>query len=173
MRWMAVGAFALLVAGGAASLSWGLSYETVPAVPSGPLARPVPEAQTAAVPAGVIDASVLRERPLFSPGRRPPEAPAVATAGTVVGDPPTVQGVAIAGTAAFALVKAGDRVRRVALGGAVEGWTVVGIERRRVTLRSDGGDLVIDLRSQGAGIIREAEASTDGEASADGMDPDT
>lgn len=166
MRWMAVGAFALLVAGGAASLSWGLSYEPAPAAPPTPPARPAAETRSAAVPAAVVDASVLRERPLFTPGRRPPEAPAAAVT-TVVGDPPTVQGVAIAGTAAFALVKAGDRVRRVALGGAVDGWTVVAIERRRVTLRGDGGDIVIDLRSQGAGIIREAEVS------ADGMDPDT
>lgn len=169
MRWVAIGAFGLVAAGGAASLSWGLSYGPVPAAPPAPPARPAPETRAAAVPTAVVDASVLRERPLFTPGRRPPEAPAatVSTAGTILDDPPTVQGVAIAGTVAFALVKAGDRVRRVALGGAVGGWTVVAIERRRVKLRGDGGDLVIDLRPQGSLTVREANASTDE------TDPDT
>ena len=106
--------------------------------PTGTLANPL-EAQP------LDRLSATRERPLFSPTRRPippppppsPEAAPVA----VVAQPPNVQlfGIVVDDEGARAIVRSGaEKVDRVQIGDDIGGWKVAQIEGRRLVLSLDG-----------------------------------
>jgi hypothetical protein len=110
-----------------------------------------PSDQTAGTLANPLEAqpldrlSATRERPLFSPTRRPippppppsPEAAPVA----VVPQPPNVQlfGIVVDDEGARAIVRSGaEKVDRVQIGDDIGGWKVSQIEGRRLVLSLDG-----------------------------------
>ncbi len=86
--------------------------------------------------------SATRDRPLFSPSRRPPPPPPVA----IVSPPPpleppnvTLFGVVMDAAEARAIVQAGpqNQIRRVRIGDDIGGWKVTQIEGRRLVLSLD------------------------------------
>jgi hypothetical protein len=89
--------------------------------------------------------SATRERPLFSPTRRPtpppPPPPSEAAPVAVVPQPPNVQlfGIVMDDEGARAIVRAGtEKVDRVQIGDDIGGWKVSQIEGRRLVLSLDG-----------------------------------
>ena len=134
--------------------------------PTGTLANPL-EAQP------LDRLSATRERPLFSPTRRPippppppsPEAAPVA----VVAQPPNVQlfGIVVDDEGARAIVRSGaEKVDRVQIGDDIGGWKVSQIEGRRLVLSLDGRFATFTLFSNDSGqqAPREAEAQTGNQA---------
>jgi general secretion pathway protein N len=102
--------------------------------------------------------SATRERPLFSPTRRPtplppppsPEAAPVA----VVPQPPNVQlfGIVVDDEGARAIVRSGaEKVDRVQIGDDIGGWKVSQIEGRRLVLSLDGRFATFTLFSNDSG----------------------
>jgi general secretion pathway protein N len=88
---------------------------------------------------------VTRERPLFSPTRRPtpppPPPPPEAAPVAVVPRPPNVQlfGIVVDDEGARAIVRSGtEKVDRVQIGDDIGGWKVAQIEGRRLVLSLDG-----------------------------------
>jgi len=86
-----------------------------------------------------------RERPLFSPTRRPtpppPPPPPEAAPVAVVPQPPNVQlfGIVVDDEGARAIVRSGtEKVDRVQIGDDIGGWKVSQIEGRRLVLSLDG-----------------------------------
>jgi hypothetical protein len=130
-------------------------------------AQPQPQAQVPTPPvlgnpiaAHSLDRlSATRERPLFSPGRRPPappSAPIVSRAPPAPPPPPpsvTLFGVVMDGEEARAIVQAGppNEIRRVRIGDDVGGWKVTQIEQRRLVLSLDGRLATFTLFSGQAG----------------------
>jgi general secretion pathway protein N len=108
-----------------------------PAPATGNLANPL-EAQP------LDRLSATRERPLFSPTRRPtppPPLPSEAAPIAVVPQPPNVQlfGIVMDDEGARAIVRAGtEKVDRVQIGDDIGGWKVSQIEGRRLILSLDG-----------------------------------
>jgi general secretion pathway protein N len=89
--------------------------------------------------------SATRERPLFSPTRRPtpppPPPPPEAAPVAVVPQPPNVQlfGIVVDDEGARAIVRSGsEKVDRVQIGDDIGGWKVSQIEGRRLVLSLDG-----------------------------------
>ena len=89
--------------------------------------------------------SATRERPLFSPTRRPtpppPPPPPEAAPVAAVPQPPNVQlfGIVMDDEGARAIVRAGtEKVDRVQIGDDIGGWKVSQIEGRRLVLSLDG-----------------------------------
>ena len=87
--------------------------------------------------------SNTRDRPLFSPTRRPPAPPpAVAVAPPPPPPPPDVAllGVVMDGEQARAVVRTGSaaKILRVGIGDDIGGWKVGQIEGRRLVLLLDG-----------------------------------
>jgi hypothetical protein len=88
--------------------------------------------------------SATRDRPLFSPTRRPPPPPPVAEAETAPppAPPPAVlfSGVIMDTKGALAIIRADASARAmyVHVGDVVAGWKVGQIERRKLTLSLDG-----------------------------------
>jgi hypothetical protein len=134
--------------------------------PTGTLANPL-EAQP------LDRLSATRERPLFSPTRRPtppppppsPEAAPVA----VVPQPPNVQlfGIVMDDEGARAIVRSGtEKVDRVQIGDNIGGWKVSQIEGRRLVLSLDGRFATFTLFSNDSGqqAPRDAEAQTGNQA---------
>jgi hypothetical protein len=86
--------------------------------------------------------SATRDRPLFSPTRRPvpPPPPPVARVPEVVPPPPppnvTVVGIVLDGDGARAIVRSGmgKKFERVTIGDDIGGWKVSQIEGRRLVL---------------------------------------
>jgi hypothetical protein len=89
--------------------------------------------------------SATRERPLFSPTRRPPAAAAAAAAPIVrraaAAPPPSPPGVVLLGVVigadaarAFVRSEPPDKTLRVAIGDDIGGWKVSQIERRELVL---------------------------------------
>ena len=106
--------------------------------PTGTLANPL-EAQP------LDRLSATRERPLFSPTRRPipppPPPPPEAAPVAVVPQPPNVQlfGIVVDDDGARAIVRSGaEKVDRVQIGDDIGGWKVSQIEGRRLVLSLDG-----------------------------------
>ena len=107
---------------------------------------PAPATETLAHPleAQPLDRlSATRERPLFSPTRRPtpPPPPPEAAPVAVVPQPPNVQlfGIVMDDEGARAIVRAGtEKVDRVQIGDDIGGWKVSQIEGRRLVLSLDG-----------------------------------
>jgi hypothetical protein len=87
--------------------------------------------------------SATRERPLFSPSRRPPAPPPAA----IISPPPppapppnvTLFGIVMDAEEARAIVRAGPKneMRRVRIGDDIGGWKVTQIEGRRLVLSLD------------------------------------
>jgi hypothetical protein len=89
--------------------------------------------------------SATRERPLFSPTRRPtpppPPRPPEAAPVAVVLQPPNLQlfGIVVDDEGARAIVRSGaEKVDRVQIGDDIGGWKVAQIEGRRLVLSLDG-----------------------------------
>jgi general secretion pathway protein N len=102
--------------------------------------------------------SATRERPLFSPTRRPtpppPPPPSEAAPVAVVPQPPNVQlfGIVMDDEGARAIVRAGtEKVDRVQIGDDIGGWKVSQIEGRRLVLSLDGRFATFTLFSNGNG----------------------
>jgi hypothetical protein len=96
--------------------------------------------------------SATRERPLFSPGRRPPQPPPVASishepAPHVPRAPPslTLIGVVLDTEDARAVVRAGTEVIRARLGDEIDGWKVTEIDARRVQLSNEDRSVAFTL----------------------------
>ena len=107
-----------------------------------PQAKDQTQVQTTAGPASPLAAysldrlSATRERPLFSPNRRPPAAPPAPTA-----PPPKLIlfGIVMGADDARAVVGVGtaDKTRRVSIGDDIGGWKVTQIEERQLVLSLD------------------------------------
>jgi hypothetical protein len=90
--------------------------------------------------------SATRERPLFSPTRRPPPAPPTIVQGPPPPPPPppppdvALLGVVMDGEQARAVIRASpaDKMTRVTIGDDVGGWKVAQIEGRKLVLSLDG-----------------------------------
>ena len=97
--------------------------------------------------------SATRERPLFSPSRRPPAAPPPTVVVRAEPTPPppapslTLFGVVADQDGAHAVVRtaSADRTVRVRIGDEIEGWKVEKIESRRLVLSLDGRSAVFTL----------------------------
>jgi hypothetical protein len=89
--------------------------------------------------------SATRERPLFSPSRRPPAPPPAPIIGPPPPAPPpappnvTLVGIVMDTEEARAIVQAGpqNEIRRVRIGDDVGGWKVTQIEGRKLVLSLD------------------------------------
>jgi hypothetical protein len=87
--------------------------------------------------------SATRDRPLFSPTRRPPPPPPVLVAAPTPPPPPpnvALLGVVMDGEQAHAVVRAGptEKVLRVSIGDDIGGWKVGQIEERKLVLLRNG-----------------------------------
>jgi general secretion pathway protein N len=87
--------------------------------------------------------SVTRDRPLFSPTRRPPAPPPAVTAPPPPPPPPpdvVLLGVVVDGEDAHALVRAGPaaKILRLRIGDEIGGWKVGQIEARKLVLLLNG-----------------------------------
>jgi hypothetical protein len=88
--------------------------------------------------------SATRERPLFSPTRRPPPAPPAIVQGPPPPPPPppdvALLGVVMDGEQARAVIRTSpaDKMTRVTIGDDVGGWKVAQIEGRKLVLSLDG-----------------------------------
>jgi general secretion pathway protein N len=88
--------------------------------------------------------SVTRNRPLFSPTRRPPAPPPAAAAAPPAPPPPppdvVLLGVVVDGEDAHAVVRTGGdaQIRRVRIGDEIGGWKVGQIEARKLVLLLNG-----------------------------------
>jgi len=103
--------------------------------------------------------SATRERPLFSPSRRPtpapPPPPPEAAPVAVVPQPPNVQlfGIVVDDEGARAIVRSGaEKVDRVQIGDDIGGWKVSQIEGRRLVLSLDGRFATFTLFSNDSGL---------------------
>jgi len=110
-------------------------------------------AQSQGQPAGILGnplqglsldrLSASRDRPLFSPDRRPPAPPPppVAPEAPAPPAPPVLSllGTVLGGNRACAIVRSGSvNIERVQLGDDIGGWKVSEIERHRLVLSLDG-----------------------------------
>jgi hypothetical protein len=131
----------------------------MPAPPAPALSNPV-AGQT------LDDLSAARERPLFSPDRRPPLAatppagpPPPRTAAAPAPSAPDIRlfGIVTGREVRHAVIGAsGDRILRLKVGDAVGGWSVSAIERRQVTLTLGAQSVTLSLFS-GTGAAPVAE----------------
>jgi hypothetical protein len=99
----------------------------------------------------LAELTATRERPLFSPTRRPPPPPPVAEADGAPppAPPPDVQfsGVVKDEKGALAIIRpdASGPAKSVRVGDVVSGWKVGQIERRQLTLSLDGRSATFTL----------------------------
>jgi hypothetical protein len=133
-------AAALILAGGAIAQAHAQArskdQSQVSAAPSVALVSPLAARPLDALPA-------TRDRPLFSPSRRPPAPPPVVVMPQAPPPSPpsvTLFGVVMDANEARAIVQAGSakQVRRVRIGDDIDGWKVTQIEQRRLVLSLDG-----------------------------------
>ena len=97
------------------------------------------------------------ERPLFSASRRPPPVPLAPLDVPALPAPPppapnlSLSGVITGGGVGVALLRRPQDTApiHVALGGAVDGWTVAEIRPRAIVLRRDARSVVVDLPTPG------------------------
>jgi len=90
--------------------------------------------------------SVTRDRPLFSPTRRPPAPPPAAAAAAPAPAPPLpppdvlLLGVVVDGEDAHAVVRTGTdaKIRRLRIGDEISGWKVGQIEAHKLVLLLNG-----------------------------------
>jgi hypothetical protein len=155
---------ALMVLAAAPAVAADASPQPRPDPPPLPLASPLPQAGEARAGETADDReggaallsplaaqpldrlSATRERPLFSPTRRPPPPPppVVAAPEPPPSPPPppnvALFGIVMDGDEAHAIVRAGpsDKIMRVGVGDDIGGWKVAQIEERRLVLSLDG-----------------------------------
>ena len=99
----------------------------------------------------------MAERPLFSSTRRPPPVPLAPLDVSALPAPPppapnlSLSGVITGGGVGVALLRRPQDTApiHVALGGAVDGWTVAEIRPRAIVLRRDVRSVVVDLPTPG------------------------
>ena len=107
-----------------------------------------PSAAAAGTPASPLAAlsldrfSATRDRPLFSPNRRPPPPPPQPAVTVIPKLPPappslTLLGVIMDAEEARAIVQIANEVRRLRMGEDVGGWKVTQIEARKLVLSLD------------------------------------
>jgi hypothetical protein len=143
-----------------------------PAAPSqaGAADIEVPPDRVAAAPnADHLTAQIL-DRPLFTPGRRPPEAVADSEPEEEA-KPPQLQGrlagVVIHGEDGEALfARQGQKPVTVTEGDEIDGWTVDAIEADRVLLSSEFGSKVLELSAEARGKVPTAAAAAARKAAA-------
>ena len=83
--------------------------------------------------------SATRDRPLFSPDRRPPAPPPPPVAPEPAPPVLSLLGTVLGGNRACAIVRSGSvNIERVQLGDDIGGWKVSEIERHRLVLSLDG-----------------------------------
>ena len=154
LRPMSVAALLLLAA--APAMAADASVQPTPGSPLLPLPNPSQQGGEGSLGAAALPSplaaqpldrlSATRERPLFSPTRRPPPPPPPVVAPpeppTPPPPPPSVAlfGIVMDGDEAHAIVRAGpaDKIMRVAVGDDIGGWKVAQIEERRLVLSLDG-----------------------------------
>jgi hypothetical protein len=133
---------------------------TMPALTAAPL--PQGEVQPATALASPLAAqpieqlSATRERPLFSPTRRPPTPPPVVQTAAPPRPPPpppdvALFGVVMDGGEAHAIVRAGPaaKVVRVRIGDDVGGWKVSQIDERQLVLSLNGRSATFTMFTTG------------------------
>jgi hypothetical protein len=124
--------------------AWPWLVPPVPAVR--PLVAPstsAPAPSVATLPPLASYAAIV-ERPLFSPSRRPaPGAPT--TLGPSIESRYRLVGIIAAGAKKKALIADGARRVEIAEGDTLDGWTVTGIGKDRVTLTSPAGEAALKL----------------------------
>ena len=121
--------------------------------------EPDPQAPTPEfVPAGFDDAfREVLERPLFSPGRRPPSVMVnvIAEAAPPSASEPALQlhGIVATGSDAMALIAmdGAPALRRVAVGDEIGGWRIEEIGDEGVLLRRGDGSIRLQLDYAGSG----------------------
>jgi hypothetical protein len=152
------GGLAWLAADGGAATRDAEPPPPHPAPPSLPDARQVAVAALPAQPVGPWPEQV--DRPLFSPGRRPPAPPAAPAA--VEAPPPeppppiAASGVVLRPAGSVALVRLADeRTVRATEGEQLEGWLVVRIDAEGVELNRGKERLRLPVRARAAeGVLR-------------------
>jgi hypothetical protein len=137
------GAFAL----GSALVLLGSAVGHATAYAQAPAAArdPAPAAGALANPLATFSLdrlSATRERPLFSPSRRPPVAPPAPVAAALPPPPPpqlTLFGIVMDAEDARAIVKMepANEIRRVRIGDDIGGWKVAQIQQRHLVLSLD------------------------------------
>jgi hypothetical protein len=100
--------------------------------------------------------SATRNRPLFTPDRRPPAPPPPPAAPEPMAPPAppdvTLLGIVVAREGARAIVRSGTaKIERVQIGDDISGWKVSQIEARRLLLSLDGRLAAFTLFSRGSG----------------------
>jgi general secretion pathway protein N len=137
-------------------------------------ARPEPPGAGARQPTGnplwavpLTQLSMTRERPVFSPSRRPPPPPPSAPVfvAPVAPRPPpkpaeperptiALVGTVAAGSAGIGVFieSATRNIVRLRLGEDHQGWVLHSVERRGVTLEKDGQTAVLELPTPGGGM---------------------
>jgi len=130
----------------AMSLAWAFlaSFPALAADDPPPAPIATPAAPLAGQPLEQLSAT--RERPLFSPTRRPPPAPPSVAEGPPPPPPPApppdvaLYGIVMDGEQARAVIRASpaDKMTRVSIGDDVGGWKVAQIEGRKLVLSLDG-----------------------------------
>ena len=143
---------------------------------AGPGAIAIAQAQDrpAAAPSNPVAAqsleqlSTILDRPLFSPGRRPPAPPPAPAPIVQAAEPPAppppppnlvLFGVVMDGEGARAVVRAGadKKLVRAQIGDEIDGWKVSQIEGRKVVLSLDGRFATFTLFSDDRGKSEFAE----------------
>jgi hypothetical protein len=127
-----------------AVILWTAALPCLAAEPAAP-AKVYPGAsQVSPLAARPLDRfSATRDRPLFSPTRRPPAPPPVLVATPPPPPPPpnvALLGVVMDGEQAHAVVRTGptEKVLRVSIGDDIGGWKVGQIEQRKLVLLLNG-----------------------------------
>jgi hypothetical protein len=128
-----------------ALISWVAAIPVLAADP-GPQAKGHPDiaSQVSPLAAEPLDRfAVTRDRPLFSPTRRPPAPPPVIVAAPPPPPPPpnvVLLGVVMDGEGARAVVRTGQTQKdlRVGIGDDISGWKVGQIEAGKLVLLLDG-----------------------------------
>lgn len=127
------------------------SLDAEPAVPAQARSAAAPVSPLAAQPLDRF--SAMRDRPLFSPTRRPPAPPPVAAVPPPPPPPPppdlALLGVVMDGSNAGAIVRAGPaaKVTRVHIGDEIGGWRVGQIEARKLVLLLNGRTATFNMFS--------------------------
>jgi hypothetical protein len=159
----------LMLTGVAACAALGL--ETVLVVPDAASSPEPPHAERAVPPAmavaGVDDAALVAQiaaRPLFTPGRRPPQPPPEAPPVIAITKPEwnwRFAGLMIAPGRREALFLRGGEQRAVAEGEEIDGWTLASVRADGVTLEDSDGSRTLTPEAQPAKVpaLRAAAAN--------------
>jgi hypothetical protein len=154
---IAVTALGLTLALGSALT--GVRAQTPPQTRT-PQTKDQTQVQTTTGPASPLAAypldrlSATRERPLFSPGRRPPARPPAPIIAAAPPPPPPkliLFGIVMDADEARAVVGVGtaDKTRRVRIGDDIGGWKVTQIEERQLVLSLDDRSATFTLFNGG------------------------